>query len=157
VGTLNEWEERGNQKGLPVPGYHRRSLRLKDYDYSKAGYYFITICTQDRLYLFGEVVDGKMILNDAGKMVERLWYSIRDDFQNIYLHEFVVMPNHIHGIIEIIDTVGVPLVGTHNDGSQMEGNHKVLQTKGNHKGLPLHGVRVGDVIGAFKSKQPTNI
>jgi REP element-mobilizing transposase RayT len=51
--------------------------------------------------LFGDVLDGKMVLNEAGKMIHKLWYQIMDDFSNVYLHEFVIMPNHIHGIIEI--------------------------------------------------------
>ena len=81
--------------------YRRRSLRLKHYDYSKAGFYFITICTQDRLHLFGEIVDGIMVLNDAGRMIHTLWYDIANDFENVKLHQFIIMPNHIHGIIEI--------------------------------------------------------
>lgn len=149
--------------------HHRRSIRLKDYDYARAGYYFVTICTQNREHLFAEIIDGEMILNDAGKMVKRLWYEIPHDFSNINLHEFIIMPNHIHGIIEIIDIhkrnnnicpVGVPLVGTQYADSQNglekdndvnfhhEGDRHVLQ-KGNHKGLPL---RVGDIVGVFKSK-----
>jgi len=81
--------------------YNRRSLRLKHYDYSRAGYYFITICTQGREHLFGEIVDGEMILNDAGKMVE-IWYKkLEEKFLNIKNHEMVIMPNHIHFIIEI--------------------------------------------------------
>ena len=87
-------------------GYHRRSIRLKHYDYSQAGCYFVTICTQGRLHLFGEIVDGKMMLNEAGEMIHSLWYEIMDDFSHVYLHEFVIMPNHIHGIIEIVDNVG---------------------------------------------------
>ena len=86
--------------------YHRRSLRLKHYDYSRAGYYFVTICAQGREHLFGEIVEGKMVLNVAGEMIESSWHHIMDDFPNVYLHEFVIMPNHIHGIIEIVDNVG---------------------------------------------------
>ena len=131
--------------------YHRRSLRLKHYDYARDGYYFITIVTQNREYLFGEIEEGEMVLNEAGRMIHTLWYEIPHDFENIKLHSFVIMPNHIHGIIEITNNeniskpVGVPLVGTLKNG---------LQTKGNHKGLPLRGdnVLIGDVIGAFKSK-----
>jgi len=88
--------------------YNRRSLRLKHYDYSCAGYYFVTICTQGREHLFGEILESKMVLNVAGEMVNTSWHHIMDDFPNVYLHEFVIMPNHIHGIIEIVDTVGVP-------------------------------------------------
>jgi REP element-mobilizing transposase RayT len=81
--------------------YHRRSIRLREYDYSQAGLYFITICTQNRLHLLGKIVNGEMILNDAGKMILGIWHEIPIDFQNVRLREFVIMPNHIHGIIEI--------------------------------------------------------
>ncbi|MCD6367249.1 MAG: hypothetical protein J7L46_06905, partial [Bacteroidales bacterium] len=80
----------------------RRSIRLKGYDYSQAGLYFITICVKNRIYLFGEIDNGKMILNNAGKMVEKLWNEISNDFTNTKLHEYIIMPNHFHGIIEIV-------------------------------------------------------
>ena len=83
--------------------YNRRSLRLKHYDYSKTGYYFITICAQNRSHLFGEIVGDVMILNVAGEMVNKLWCEIINDFSHVALHEFVIMPNHIHGIIEIVN------------------------------------------------------
>jgi len=82
--------------------WHRRSLRLKNYDYSKVGYYFITICTQDRLHLFGEIVDGVMVLNVAGEMVYRWHRKLEEKFPNIKNHEMIIMPNHIHFIIEIV-------------------------------------------------------
>ncbi len=85
--------------------YHRRSIRLTGYDYAQAGYYFVTIATYRRVHLFGEIVDGKMVSNVAGEMVERLWYEIPKDFPNTALHAFVIMPNHIHGIIEITDSL----------------------------------------------------
>ena len=81
----------------------RKSIRLKGYDYSQAGLYFITICCQNRKHLFGNIIDGKMVLNDAGKMIKNVWYEIPNDFSNIRLHEYITMPNHIHGIIEIVD------------------------------------------------------
>jgi REP element-mobilizing transposase RayT len=81
--------------------HHRKSIRLKGYDYSQAGLYFITICVQDRLCLFGEIVDGKMILNNAGKIADECWLKIPKHFPNPVLHEHIVMPNHIHGIIEL--------------------------------------------------------
>ena len=88
--------------------HHRKSIRLRGYDYSQAGLYFITICTQNRRHLFGEIVGAdsisahdSIILNHAGKMIEQIWYEIHNDFDNTQLHEFVIMPNHIHGIIEI--------------------------------------------------------
>ena len=82
--------------------HHRRSLRLPHYNYSKAGYYFITICTQDKLHLFGEIVDGKMFLNDAGLMIEYWYRELENKFKHIRNHEMIIMPNHIHFIVEIV-------------------------------------------------------
>ncbi|MFN0254702.1 transposase [Pedobacter ureilyticus] len=81
--------------------FNRQSLRLRGYDYSKEGLYFITICCQDRIHRFGKIVNGVMILNDAGKQTEICWMAIPKHFTNVVLHDFVVMPNHIHGIVEI--------------------------------------------------------
>ena len=116
--------------------HNRRSIRLKGYDYSRAGLYFITLCVQNRERLFGEIrpaessvilsvessVDATveavpvevalvatsnpapaMILNDAGRMIESEWLALKNRFPHIELHEFVVMPNHFHGILEIVD------------------------------------------------------
>lgn len=81
--------------------FNRQSLRLRGYDYSKEGLYFITICCQDRIHRFGKIVNGVMILNDAGKQAEICWMAIPEHFTNVVLHDFVIMPNHIHGIVEI--------------------------------------------------------
>ena len=91
--------------------HHRRSIRLKGYDYSQAGLYFVTICTQNQLCLFGEIKNDEIISNDAGKMVEHQWQNLICRFDNIKLHKFIVMPNHFHGIVEC---VGAPLVGAQN-------------------------------------------
>jgi len=80
------------------PFHHRRSLRLPGYDYSRAGAYFVTICTQARLCLFGDVVDAEMRLNAAGRMVDRQWRDLPHRFPFVELDEYVVMPNHLHGI-----------------------------------------------------------
>lgn len=82
--------------------HNRRSIRLKGYDYSKEGLYFITICVQDREHLFGEVIDGEMVLNEFGKIAYKEWEETDKIRKNCALHEFIIMPNHIHGIIEII-------------------------------------------------------
>ena len=82
--------------------HHRRSIRLPEYDYSQIGGYFVTIVTQDRECLFGDVVDKKMILNNAGKMIQRIWNELPTRFPNIELDEYIVMPNHFHGILIII-------------------------------------------------------
>jgi len=92
--------------------HHRRSIRLKDYDYSSEGLYFITVNTDDRKCLFGEV-DQEMILNDAGKIANECWMDIPKHFPNAILHEHIVMPNHVHGIIELIENVST-YVGVEN-------------------------------------------
>ncbi len=81
--------------------HHRKSMRLKDYDYSTAGPYFVTICVQNRECLFGEICDKIMLLNTFGKIVDYQWKQIPTHFKNAKLDEFVVMPNHFHGIIFI--------------------------------------------------------
>ena len=112
------------QKGI-APTKNRQSIRLKKYDYSQKGLYFITIVTQGRKNLFGEIIDNKMVLNIAGEMIEEIHNNIVNDFEMIRLHKYIIMPNHIHTIIEI---VGVPLVGTRDKNKT-----------------------IGDIIGAFKS------
>ncbi len=92
--------------------HNRRSIRLKNYDYSQSGLYFITICCQDRKHIFGEIVEGEMKLNDAGKIVNNTWFDLPNHNNNIVLDEFCVMPNHIHGIIAIVSdcpNVAIPV------------------------------------------------
>jgi len=86
--------------------HHRRSIRLKGYDYSQPGAYFITLVTQDRACLFGEVVDGEMRLNAWGKIARQCWFDIPVHFPHAALDAFVVMPNHIHGVIIIVGDRG---------------------------------------------------
>jgi REP element-mobilizing transposase RayT len=74
---------------------------LKDYDYTQEGGYFITLVTRNRDKLFGEVVNGKMVLNDYGKIVDECWKSIPDHFPNVELGVHAIMPNHVHGIVLI--------------------------------------------------------
>ena len=81
--------------------HHRRSIRLKRYDYTQPGAYFITICTHNRQCLFGEVVNGEMLLNALGKIVRDEWRRTTEIRPNVKLDAFVIMPNHIHGIIVI--------------------------------------------------------
>ena len=81
----------------------RQPLRLKDYDYSQAGVYFITICTQNHEHLFGEIVEEKMHLNEAGKMIEKWYVELTNKFPDIEDEEYIIMPNHVHFIIHKID------------------------------------------------------
>ena len=90
-------------KTPPQTPHRRRSIRLKGYDYSRAGLYFITICTHGRKRIFGEIGDGVMALNDAGRVVETCWLAIPDHYPNARLHEYVIMPNHVHSIVGVQD------------------------------------------------------
>ena len=83
----------------------RRQIRLKGYNYSLPGYYYITICTQDREQLFGDVVNGKMKINNIGKMVNKFWLKLPKRFDNIKLDQYQIMPNHIHFIIRIVGAI----------------------------------------------------
>jgi len=122
--------------------YNRRSLRLPHYDYSRAGYYFVTITAQNREHLFGEIIDGEMVLNVAGLMVEKWYGKLEEKFPNVKNHEMVIMPNHIHFIIEIMHSVGAnpcvrPLDGEININPQnnihVRGQtHRSAPTENNH-------------------------
>jgi len=82
--------------------HHRKSIRLKNYDYSQTGSYFITICTNNREEVLGRIPEpGKMILNNVGIMINKWWNKIEENFKNTKLDKYIIMPNHIHGIIEI--------------------------------------------------------
>ncbi len=123
--------------------HHRRSIRLKEYDYSQPGAYFVTICTHDRACLFGGVVDGEMRLNEFGEMVHECWQAIPDHFPHAMLDEFVIMPNHVHGIISIVDAAIVDNVGaTHASPLKSASS------------LPPRGPKqksIGAIVGSFKS------
>ena len=86
--------------------HHRRSIRLRGYDYSQAGAYFVTICVQNRECLFGLIAGGEMRLNEAGKIVQTTWNALPDYYSHIELDGLVIMPNHLHGIIVLRDLVG---------------------------------------------------
>ncbi len=143
--------------------HHRRSIRLKGYDYSQAGLYFITICVQNRECLFGEIINGEMFLNDAGTMVQTEWLKLSNRFNNIELHEFVVMPNHFHAILEIVGaTVGVSLVDTQNtpntpndvdtpDTPKYDDDNQKGQPQGIAPTDTAKNKTVGDMVGAFQS------
>jgi len=92
--------------------YHRRSIRLKGCDYTQPGAYFITIVTHERMPLFGEIVNGEMRLNEYGEIVRDEWFQTAVVRPYVVLHpdEFVVMPNHVHGIIWIVGDGDVDIV-----------------------------------------------
>jgi REP element-mobilizing transposase RayT len=79
--------------------HHRRSIRLEGYDYSRAGLYFVTICVQDRLCTFGEIAADSVALNDAGRLVASIWEALPEHYPGVGTDAFVLMPNHLHGIV----------------------------------------------------------
>ena len=83
----------------------RRILRLATYDYAKAGAYFVTICTHGKECLLGDVVNDEMVLHDAGRIVAAAWHNLPQHYGNTVLDTFVVMPNHVHGVLFIGPTV----------------------------------------------------
>jgi putative transposase len=85
------------------PRPRRRSLRLPGYDYSQAGAYFITACTHNRVMLFGEVIECDVRLNEKGAIVQQTWDALPTHYHGIDLDAFIVMPNHMHGIIVLAD------------------------------------------------------
>ena len=125
--------------------HRRRSIRLKGYDYSQAGLYFVTIRVDNGKSLFGDIVDGKMILSAFGEIANTLWYEIKNHIHNVRLREFVVMPNHIHGIVEITNHVanGV-LVGARHASPLQHGIN-------NRRGGACPAPTLGTIIGSYKS------
>ncbi|MFH1190664.1 MAG: hypothetical protein V1670_00485 [Candidatus Omnitrophota bacterium] len=116
---------------------NRRSIRLAGYDYSRAGYYFVMVCVNERRNLFGDIDGGKIMLNGVGMMAEDIWNKLQQRFQFVELDEFIVMPNHLHGVIVI---VGAPLVGAQNS--------DVIADDRNDRATTRVAPTLGDVIGA---------
>ncbi len=87
---------------------NRKTTRLKHYDYSQEGAYYVTVCVNGYKCVFGDVQNDKMVLNSAGKAVRFIWLDLSQHNTNIELDEFIVMPNHIHGIIKIVGAGSKP-------------------------------------------------
>ena len=128
----------------------RKPNRLKGYDYSRARHYFVTVCAQDRQCLFGEIDAGRMVLNRAGQMVDRWWRKTESKFPHVELGEYVIMPNHIHGVVAIVGAD--PCVRPKRE-ERESGKHKRIeqqqqeehqqdgfQNQGGHMGPPLQEV-----------------
>ena len=123
--------------------HQRRSIRLRGYDYSQPGAYFITMCTRDRECLFGDVVDGHMELNKYGKIAMQRWLEIPMHYPNVSLDECIIMPDHIHAIIIINDVTNgsiIPLVPYGQFMNCPDNEHKKQRRK----------MTIPKIIGRFK-------
>lgn len=121
--------------------YRIESNRLKDYDYSGEGAYFITICSKDKSHVLGKVIKEEFIGNELAEISKQSWYDLPNHYNNCFLDEFVVMPNHIHGIIKII----YPIVITYAKMNHVETGFKPVST-GIAKKYPL-----SEMMRAFKT------
>jgi putative transposase len=126
--------------------HHRQSIRLKGYDYSHEGAYFITICVNNRLCLFGEIIESEMYLNDPGKMVDKIWQEIPQHYPGVDVDFYIVMPNHFHGIILLINENNVE--ASHR-GRPYKSGQGQGQTQGPYP--TIERFSLGDVVGSFKS------
>jgi REP element-mobilizing transposase RayT len=145
--------------------HHRRSIRLKGYDYSQAGAYFVTINVHQRRCILGEVMGGEVRLSPAGDMVLDVWEAIPDHYPGVDVDAFVVMPNHIHGIIVLTTSAAAAARGRPdppranqfdpNDPPSPPGNGGQAQgplgDRGQGQGPAPTGLRLADVVGRFKS------
>ena len=143
--------------------HRRRSLRLKGYDYTHVGAYFVTIVTQGRLCLFGEIVGKEMRLNEAGEMVCGFWEALPQRFPAIEMDMFVVMPNHLHGIVVIKNRATTRVAPTNQNPDRGVENAPTVPNRATTRVAPTEimdgGVdspvtdqfALGDVIGAYKS------
>lgn len=142
---------------------YRRSLRLKDYDYSSAGAYFVTICSQNRQCLLGEIKHEEMILNEIGRIVLSGWNDLPIRFPTIDLDEFVIMPNHMHGIIVLGDNPNANRGGwvppPKSSGGALPPQGEKIPPVGEGTS-PLQKPKLGNIIAYFKyqtSKQINQI
>lgn len=141
--------------------HHRRSIRLKGYDYSQAGLYFVTICCDDRQHRFGKIENGEMRLNEYGTIAYNEWAKLPERFPHFQLDVFQIMPNHMHAIIALNvragftpaqnnEPVGAGFTPAQNDGARNEGGQPqgIAPTEITPTGVTP---TVGEIVGAYKS------
>ena len=126
--------------------HHRRSIRLPDYDYSREGAYFVTICAHERECLFGEAGDGRVVMNSNGRIVLEAWHDLPQHYPQVALDSFVVMPNHVHGIIVINNPVGAQFIAP--ESANPAPGHRGALNQGAMNRAPT----VGAIVRAFKAR-----
>ncbi len=126
--------------------HHRRSIRLKGYDYTQPGAYFVTMVTHGRYSLFGDILEGEFYLTPAGEIARREWEKLSHRFPHIALDAFVIMPNHVHGIIIITDDRR----GTADSGDPLSPSPSRRAPTGENFGKPIPG-SLPTIIRSYKS------
>ncbi len=146
---LNGYRRTGGFMSYNPEIHKRKSIRLKDYDYSKEGMYFITICTYNKEGLFGKIIDGKMILNNVGEIVKRELLKTNEIRKNVKINNWVIMPNHIHFLIEILGGFpsGKPL---QNNSLKNVGVLPLANPEKNQNKLKAN--TIGSIVNQIKSK-----
>ena len=133
--------------------YRIESTRLKDWDYSRDGYYFVTICTQDKKCFFGDVIDEKVRLSAIGEIVADEWQKTAQIRKNVSLDTWIIMPNHLHGIV-IINNNNEPHGNTHGVATCRDALH--VSKNGNAHGVATRGNAQGDACNASLQKGVAN-
>ena len=123
--------------------HHRRSIRIPGYDYSQEGWYFVTICTYQREKLFGEIINKNIKLNNYGNIAKQCWMEIPIHYPNVKMDEFIVMPNHVHGIINIVKN--------NNEGNQNVVGIQNFESLRVNKYQHIIPGSIGAIIRGFKS------
>ncbi len=131
--------------------HHRRSIRLRGYDYSRAGAYFVTVCTQGKRPLLGEIVEGEMVLNEAGRLVGRAWEVLPRRFPHITLDAFVAMPNHVHGTIIVGAGLALPKGAASSAVPRNPAPGRWWPGLALPEGAASSAPTLGDIVRAFKS------
>jgi putative transposase len=137
-------------KALFKNKYRAESTRLKYWNYSNPGFYFVTICTKDRENMFGEIVNGKMVLNEYGYVVKNYWHDLPNYYKNCISDSFIIMPNHFHGIIQIKETIHDTSVEMIHESSLRESSHNEYRKQRRKMLLPK-------IIGRFKMQSSKKI
>ncbi len=132
--------------------YRIPSARYKGYDYSSPGAYFVTICTYNFQHFFGEVVDGRMKLNRNGKIANICFNTISDHFNNTELDQFVIMPNHVHGIIIITDYERRDLINPDRDLINQVSTNDDSKTDKKWILMKKHGLSLGKIVRSYKAR-----
>jgi putative transposase len=123
---------------------NRKLTRLANYDYSRDGMYFVTVCSKNRKCLFGEIINEEMILSDAGKILKNIWLGLPNHYVNAKLDEYIIMPNHFHCILEIISPVGTGF-------KPVPGDESIPENRAGFKPAPTKHHPLSEIIRGLKT------